>query len=513
VAESAQRRTWPLVASRLRRDPVLLGMIGVTGLAYILFVAFAGHSEWQVRVYWSFQPPFDVLLAFWSWRVARIAVGATRRFWRVMTAVGVLWTLGDSAQAVLTFVPGTWTTAGGTVQTVCFGLGLAAVVAVMFAHPHSPRSGRERVGFRLDAATVLAAGGTVTWCVLSAPGGYTGAEQLGVLAATGVIVTSSFAAVKMILSGDAPMHKLAAIPMVGSAVVLSLGLAFAPSPDGALPPVAYLVAYLPTLFVNCGPRIQFILAGEDRSAFGERRRKPYSLLPYGAMVVAFGALVSALPSGVTTRLWGVVAGLGIIGALVAARQLVAFQDNIALIDRLREHETRLRHQAHYDGLTGLANRTHFHDQVTSALTTAGASVLVIDLDGFKAVNDTMGHAAGDALLMAVADRLRGAIRHGDVAARLGGDEFAVLLTDCPADEAERTAERILAALTVPEQIDGVAVRAAASIGVAAAGPGADVGSLLRDADLAMYGAKRQGTNTWLRHHDAMPLWRTKVDQA
>ncbi|WP_240670032.1 GGDEF domain-containing protein [Actinoplanes solisilvae] len=234
-------------------------------------------------------------------------------------------------------------------------------------------------------------------------------------------------------------------------------------------------------------------------------RKPYSLLPYGAMIVAFGALVSALPGGVTPRLWGVVAGRGLIGALVAARQLVAFQDNTALIDRLREQETRLWSLAHFDGLTGLANRRHFHDQVVHALATAEASVLVIDLDGFKAVNDTMGHAAGDALLTAVADRLRGAIRAVDVAARLGGDEFAVLLTGCPVDEAERTAERILTALTVPERIEGVPVRAAASIGVAVARTGADVGSLLREADLAMYGAKRQGKGTWLRHGVALPL--------
>lgn len=150
------------------------------------------------------------------------------------------------------------------------------------------------------------------------------------------------------------------------------------------------------------------------------------------------------------------AWLGLIGALVAARRVVAFQDNTALIDRLRGHEIRLRRQAHFDGLTGLANRTHFHDQVAHALSSAEASVLLIDLDGCKAVNDTMGRAHRPR-----ADR-RGA--------GSGGGQH-------------RSGRRR---------------------------PGADVNSLLRDADLPMYGAKRQGKGTWLRHHEAMPAWRAKV---
>ncbi|WP_250029573.1 diguanylate cyclase domain-containing protein [Paractinoplanes maris] len=492
--------------ARLRRDPLLLAFLGWTALATILFFALDGHPVWQVRVFWAFQPPMDLMLAICSWRVARLATGPIRRFWLVLMAVGGLFVVGDTWQSIVSFTPGTWTTTGGAVQTVCFGIGLTAVVVAMLAHPHPTRSGRERLGFWLDSATVLAAGGVVAWCLLATPGTYSRPHLLAVIAATGVSITAAFAAVKMILSGNAPMHRAAAIPMVCSAVVMSIGLVLAPGSAVAVPAVVYLVRFLPTLLINIGPRIQLFLAGRDRTtAFGQRRRKPYSLLPYGAMVVAFGALIVVLPAGVTTRLWGVVAGLVLICALVAVRQLVAFHDNSALIDRLREHEIRLRHQAHFDGLTGLANRTHFHDQVAQALAAPGArvSVLLVDLDGFKSVNDTMGHAAGDTLLMAVADRLRGAIRAADVPARLGGDEFAVLLPDCPATEASHTAERILAALTVPELIDGVPVRAAASIGVATATPGADVSTLLRDADLAMYTAKRRGKGTWLRHAPEM----------
>ncbi|MCO8270450.1 GGDEF domain-containing protein [Actinoplanes sp. TRM 88003] len=491
---------------KLRRDPLLLTFVGWTGVVALLFFLLDGHPEWQARVFWAGQPPMDVALAICSWRVARLATGAVRRFWLVLAAVGMLFAIGDTCQTILTFTPGTWTTTGGSVQTVCFGIGLTSVVVAMLAHPHPTRSGRERLGFWLDSATVLAAGGVVAWCLLATPGEYSQPQLLAVIAATGVSITAAFAAIKMILSGNAPMHTAAAIPMIGSAVVMSIGLFLSPETDTAVSPFVYLVCFLPTLLINSGPRIQLFLAGADRTnAFGQRRRKPYSLLPYGAMVVAFGALIVVLPGGVNARLWGVVAGLVLICGLVAARQLVAFHDNSALIDQLREHEIRLRHQAHFDGLTGLANRTHFHDQVAHALSTptARVSVLLVDLDGFKSVNDTMGHAAGDALLLAVADRLRASIRATDLPARLGGDEFAVLLPDCTAAEASQTAERILAALTVPEQIEGIPVRAAASIGVADATPGSDVTSLLRDADLAMYTAKRQGTNTWLRHAPEM----------
>ncbi|MCY1141238.1 GGDEF domain-containing protein [Actinoplanes sp. Pm04-4] len=490
------------VVGKLRRDPLLIGFVAWTALAGLLFFLLDGQPTAQVRVFWSFQPVMDLSLAMCSWRVARLATGAVRRFWLVMVALGLLFAVGDTVQSVLTYTPGHWTTNGGAVQTVCLGIGLTSVVVAMLAHPHPTRTGRERLGYWLDSATVLAAGGVVAWCLLATPGGYSQPRLLALIAAIGVCLTAAFAAIKMILSGNAPMHTAAALPMIGSALAMSLGMFLTSEPGVAAPPVVFLVAFLPTFLITAGPRVQFLLASADRTAaFSQRRRKPYSLLPYGAMVVAFGALIVVLPDGVNARLWGVVAGLVLICSLVAARQLVAFHDNTALIDRLREHEIRLRHQAHFDGLTGLANRTHFHDQVAHALAAPGAqvSVLLVDLDGFKAVNDTMGHAAGDALLMAVADRLRGAIRAGDLPARLGGDEFAALLPDCTAAEAVATAERILAALTVPEEIDGVPVRAAASIGVAAAGTGADVSSLLRDADLAMYAAKRQGKGTWQRH--------------
>jgi diguanylate cyclase (GGDEF)-like protein len=166
---------------------------------------------------------------------------------------------------------------------------------------------------------------------------------------------------------------------------------------------------------------------------------------------------------------------------------------LAAVTELKE---RLAHEARHDPLTGLANRSLFSLRVEAALAREGTApaVLFLDLDDFKAVNDTLGHAAGDALLVTVAERLRASLREEDLAARLGGDEFAVLLERAPTTvEAERAAERVLGALLEPLTVEGRAIRVRASIGVALASGGvASADELLRNADLAMYTAKAGG---------------------
>ena len=191
--------------------------------------------------------------------------------------------------------------------------------------------------------------------------------------------------------------------------------------------------------------------------------------------------------------------------LVAARKAGAAAEQA--LEALRESEARFRHQALHDPLTGLANRALFGDRVAHALTRAaregsGVAVLYLDLDGFKGLNDTLGHAAGDHCLVEAGERLRGAVRADDTVARLGGDEFAVLLEGTHVTEAEAeavaVAERIAAALEASIELGGQPYRLAASVGIAATGGAAGtVGScdaLLRRADVAMYAAKARGGN-------------------
>jgi diguanylate cyclase (GGDEF)-like protein len=157
---------------------------------------------------------------------------------------------------------------------------------------------------------------------------------------------------------------------------------------------------------------------------------------------------------------------------------------------------RLRHLALHDALTGLPNRTLFHERVERAIKSMrpgrSVAVLLVDLDRFKEVNDTLGHDHGDELLKVVAERLGGALRQGDTLARLGGDEFAVVLTDLPhRGAAAETASRLHDALRRPFGLRGIAVELDASVGVALAPEhGRDVTTLIQRADVAMYDAKR-----------------------
>ena len=172
-------------------------------------------------------------------------------------------------------------------------------------------------------------------------------------------------------------------------------------------------------------------------------------------------------------------------------------------DELLEHERRalrqversqdvIKYQAQHDALTKLPNRTLFGERVAHAVARGKPAVLFVDLDDFKRVNDSLGHAAGDALLVTLAERLRACLRPEDTAARLGGDEFAVLLEMADADGAALVAQRIITHLAEPFDLGGTTVLVRASIGIALTSTGRHDADLLRDADVAMYVAKTAG---------------------
>ena len=214
------------------------------------------------------------------------------------------------------------------------------------------------------------------------------------------------------------------------------------------------------------------------------------LLAIGFVVVHHGLVGTLAPAQVYNHpaaiahpfRWALVHGLFVLAASMAS--IVAWKLN--------------EEQALKDGLTRLANRRLFRDRLGHALARGQRNrgllaVLYIDLDGFKGVNDELGHAGGDHLLTLVAERLRAVIRPSDTAARLGGDEFAVLVEDVIAEaEASYIAERILAALATPFAVHGTEVTVGASIGIALNTPGAELDDLLNNADAAMYAAKSEG---------------------
>jgi diguanylate cyclase (GGDEF)-like protein len=169
---------------------------------------------------------------------------------------------------------------------------------------------------------------------------------------------------------------------------------------------------------------------------------------------------------------------------------------------------QLRHQAFHDALTGLPNRVLFAEHVVRATSRhasglAAPAVLFLDLDDFKTINDSLGHDAGDELLVAVAGRVKNAVRTCDVPARLGGDEFAVLAPATGHDDAERIAERLVRALDEPFVIGGREISVHASIGIAFAERGASADELLRSADVAMYSAKQNGKRRFVVYEPQM----------
>ena len=242
-----------------------------------------------------------------------------------------------------------------------------------------------------------------------------------------------------------------------------------------------------------------------------------ALLPLAVVGIAWMVRVILMATGYTEDQFLLIVTVLTVG-LVLGRYVLTMQENQGLTHELEEkigqltaREQQLSHQAFHDPLTGLANRRLFSDRVDHALQRSRrtgdlTAVLFVDLDDFKTVNDSLGHAAGDRLLVAVSARLSGCVRPGDTVARLGGDEFGILLEEMEGhDHAANVARRILQSLEVAFPLDGRQVFTRASVGVATAdvmsgGLGAD---LLSDADVALYAAKGAGKSTFREFERSM----------
>lgn len=222
---------------------------------------------------------------------------------------------------------------------------------------------------------------------------------------------------------------------------------------------------------------------------------------YTAMAMAIVAFtIVFVSSSYWKEQWGF--SLGLLVGLVALplyfstllRQLRKQHDELKkLYEQMAKHAT-------HDSLTNLPNRKHFYDQLAEAIASAGQeghgfTVLYLDLDGFKAINDELGHVAGDQLIERTARRIEKCVRKGDMVARVGGDEFVVILRDIAPSDVSRVAEKIIENLAEPFIVAGKNLGITTSIGVATyPQDGKDVNALIHSADSAMYEAKRNGKN-------------------
>jgi diguanylate cyclase (GGDEF)-like protein len=488
-----------------------VGTVLVAGAAG-LFAANLHGDRWPVVLGWLPGPLGLLLAAGWLWYLARTAGLATaaRQFWARIAGVSALCGIGVVVQAYLTMrshghprVP--------TGAAAIFFVAMLGAIWALIRVPVGARTVGERIRLSLDGLTVVLGAGLFMWYVAFAPivtdDGLSSAWAS--LSIGAVCLTALAAVVKIVLAGTGPIDpralRMLALALLAGGVTAGASTLLGDTPvvpgQLSVPVIAWLV-------ILAGER-QRVAASSGAPAVTERPRgrvRPYSLLPYLA-VAATDVLLVVATARPDDRRYPVVAGAITITALVVIRQVVAFVDNARLVEQLRQREDQLQHQASHDALTLLANRTLFGAEVDAALDELlpadDLAVLLVDLDDFKTVNDTLGHAVGDALLAAVAQRIRHCVRPGDSVARLGGDEFAVLLRRAHPEAVDAVAERILATLTRPVAVSGYQLLVQASIGVAVARPGDDTGRLLRNADIAMYAAKESGKAAVARYVPGM----------
>lgn len=373
------------------------------------------------------------------------------------------------------------------------------VLAVAFTWMILIRVGRGDRSGLLDGITVSVAAALMGWVVLlspivQAPGdplelAISVAYPLGDLIVIGVAI--GMLATPGARSPSFALLVASLVVMFAGDVIYALQVAAGTAEDGGPLDLAWLFAYAAMGGAALLPSMRGVAVPSPvRIAWLSPVRVGFTAL---AMLAGPVLLVMDASAGGTSAMLLAV-GSAVLSLMVLAR-LVAVVRALARDNAARRAlEAELSYRASHDPLTGLANRRWFMECLDAAVVNAAGqpvSVLFMDLDDFKTVNDELGHATGDALLVAVAQRIRGLLRTTDVAARMGGDEFGIVLH---ADERAATAiaRRLLEGLGEPVEVGARTIVASGSIGVASAQPDQPGSELLANADVAMYAAKAQG---------------------
>ncbi|GLY08628.1 GGDEF domain-containing protein [Actinoplanes sp. NBRC 101535] len=417
---------------------------------------------------------------------------AVRWPWYALAVQVALFTAGDIAYWVQTMVlrRDVFPSVADLFYLPCNMLLIAALLGFVRAR----RRGWDRAGL-LDAAILSTGAGMLAWLYLIVP--YAREGDLTLLGRTASLAYPllDLLALAMLLrltigSGrKPPAYRLL---VVGTATLLVTDVAYTllelagNYAAGGVMDVGWMVAHTMMGATALHPTMAGVsqtAAAAPAGMIGTRRM----LALAGASLMAPLVLTIEWLRGDNLDVPVIVGGCVVLFLLVMARLQGVVQLLAAALDTAQT-------QARTDQLTGLANRRLFHSRWERELGDEGGptALLYVDLDGFKAVNDTLGHETGDAVLEAVADRIRQIVRAGDLVARLGGDEFAVILPGAGDEDAGRVATRIVEAVAEPIPVRGVPVAVGASVGVIVAPPGADPEIEMKRADTAMYAAKAAG---------------------
>ncbi|HZM84249.1 MAG TPA: EAL domain-containing protein [Candidatus Limnocylindrales bacterium] len=437
---------------------------------------------------------------------------AAKRFWRVLSFSMFTYMAGMLVNlTALVFGLHAARDAG---ETLFYPVAAVFSVVALVVFPTAVRSVGERLRMSLDVATVLFGSATFVWYFLVSQrwrpaNGW--AELADGVVLPGLILVVGFVILRIMMAGANVISRPTAAGFVFGAsciavpVILDAEAGTAADRVGAL---VHLAGFLSCLVAIAIQR-QVGLAGDGQPAAW---RRSFTVLPYGAVAATLSLLLWVVKPHLDYRSWFVAIAALALCAAVVARQVVSLWETSRLLRTNRELTARLQHRAYHDELTGLANRALFTEHVAEAvaqtcLDGSTAAVLFVDLDDFKFVNDSLGHQVGDQLLAAVASRLRTVVPTRGFLARLGGDEFALLTVaggDGEGYPARAVAEKVIAALREPFVVSGQPVDVQASIGIAAATRGAPgIAELLRNADIAMYAAKKEHKGGWRFFEPAM----------
>jgi diguanylate cyclase len=485
--------------ARTGRFRLALGVAVGASLAFLVFLLARPASDASVQLTANLAQLLAPSLAAAScaWAAAS-GSGRSRRAWALLAGSAGSWAAGQAiwvwyehvARRELPFP---------SLADVGYLLAIPLAAAAMLAFPGRAERATLQVRSLLDGAVIADSLLYTSWALVLGPVFRAGqgsvleqAIALAYPAGDVVLATIVFVVVARIRVGGAPVLLLGAGLL--SLAVADTGFAYLTQEGayrtGVPTDVGWFAGYLLVAAAAWRP------AAVGITWVGRRPGRYQVVAPYVPLALAVttsaGQQLRGQGSG-PFLYWTFVA----LVLLIVGRQLLTVLDNQALNRRLAAMVGQLEHQAFHDGLTNLANRALFRERVAHALrrrSQAGIplALLFIDLDDFKTVNDQLGHAAGDDLLVDVAARLKTCVRDEDTVARLGGDEFAILLEQASSHEvAVRVAGRILDAMRAPFHLQGRQVQIGASVGVTVS-HATEVDAVLHEADVAMYTAKAHG---------------------
>jgi diguanylate cyclase (GGDEF)-like protein len=438
-----------------------------------------------------------------GWHGARSPAGRARAAWLSICLACAAWTAGQASW--------TWSTVHDDLvpfpSPADLGfLGFAVLAAVgLVLHPATGAASVQWQRF-LDGVMTAGAVGVVSWLTtlqaVNRASGSTGSAERLLLLAYPVSDVLLVVLTVLLLTRTSGSRTALHLLSVG---ILALGIAdsafahlqAAGSYDGGLIDLGWVGGFLLIALAGLSRRQDGSAPTTSVDVVGRAPGRARHALPYVPVVVALSVVVALTMLGRPLAPGEVLAACLVVTCLLG-RQFLSVQDNVRLAAALAARERQLVHQAFHDPLTGVANRALFQDRLEHALALHDRdgrplAVVFLDLDDFKAVNDSFGHIAGDELLVRVAQRITGALRSGDTVARLGGDEFAVLLED--GGDPLGSARRMADALAAPFAVAGreITVRASIGVGALVAGdPPVSADQLISRSDAAMYAAKRAG---------------------